>query len=135
MLFSPSLLDAKRTVDLRSYLKSHHLLGSTSGWIGQLIPISQQLYIFLWEIQKRLQMYVKSIGRISYGDWRAFESEMRIEASSGFIDGSLIESLVGLPSDRILDVLKGMRIENTTLCVESQLEPLLGLLDNLSKEH
>ncbi|KAI0987828.1 hypothetical protein GJ496_005490 [Pomphorhynchus laevis] len=134
-LFSHSLLDAKRTVDLRSHLKSHHLLGSTSGWIGQLIPISQQLYIFLWEIQKRLQMYVKSIGRISHGDWRAFESEMRIEASSGFIDGSLIESLVGLPSDRILDVLKGMRIENTTLCVESQLEPLLGLLDDLSKEH
>lgn len=83
------------------------LLGTVSGRLSTLFPISKKDFIFLTILEKCLIQVVKnlSVGGLSHEDWRGFYHERR-SRNQGYrrntIDGDLIEKFLDL-NDSVME--------------------------------
>ena len=86
------------------------LFGAVSGVIGLVAQIPADFFAFLLDVQNKMSKVVKSVGRIEHEFWRAFSTERKNEASSGFIDGDLIESFLDLKREKMQEVVSGLTV-------------------------
>lgn len=86
------------------------LFGTVGGAIGLVTQIKSEYFEFLLELQNKLAIIIKSVGKIEHSQWRAFNTDIKTEASEGFIDGDLIESFLDLNHEKMKEVAEGMQV-------------------------
>jgi len=111
------------------------IFGSVHGCVGALVPISQDLYNLLIEIQTNLAKTIKSVGKIEHGFWRTFLAERKIEPAVGFIDGDLVEQLLDLPKDVLTQVAQGITIDVDGMKQPATPDDLIKLVEDLTRIH
>lgn len=84
------------------------LFGTISGAIGLVTQIPSTFYEFLRNLEDRLTFVIKSVGKIEHSFWRSFNTDLKIEACEGFIDGDLIESFLDLNHEKMGEVAVGL---------------------------
>jgi DNA damage-binding protein 1 len=85
-------------------------MGAISGYIGLILQLPSSLYQLLMSLQLALAEHVPSVGKIDHSAWRSFESDERLDVSSGFVDGDLIETYLDLPRTIQYDLIKDLRV-------------------------
>lgn len=112
------------------------LFGCVSGAVGLVAQIPIEFYNFLNEVQKRLIVVVKSVGKISHDFWRSFSTERKTEVAIGFIDGDLIESFLDLPRDKMQEVVSGLVMEESNgVKKDVGVDELVKIIEDLARIH
>ncbi|XP_014678579.1 PREDICTED: DNA damage-binding protein 1-like [Priapulus caudatus] len=93
------------------------LFGTVNGAIGLVTQFPPEMFNFLLEMQTKLAKVIKSVGKIDHEFWRAFSTEKKTEAPTGFIDGDLIESYLDLSRDKMEEVTTGLQVSEGGGCV------------------
>lgn len=78
--------------------------------VGLVTQLPQDFYEFLLELQSKLASVIKSVGKIEHSTWRSFNTDIKTEASEGFIDGDLIESFLDLSQEKMKEVAEGLQV-------------------------
>jgi len=97
--------------------------------------LPQTFYNFLLEVQNRLSKVIKSVGKIQHSFWRSFHTEMKRDASTGFIDGDLLESFLDLSRDKMAEVLQGLQIDDGDMKREATVDDLIKTIEELTRIH
>ncbi|CAF0840644.1 unnamed protein product [Didymodactylos carnosus] len=132
-VFRPGCLVAQQTAEYSISLQSCILMAGISGYIGLLLQLTPQLYQILMSLQLQLAK-LPSVGKIDHGTWRAFEAEIRSDASCGFVDGDLIELYLDLPKDMKQELIRDLRGENNVE-LHTTVEELVKIIEELSRIH
>ncbi|ESO97964.1 hypothetical protein LOTGIDRAFT_209160 [Lottia gigantea] len=112
------------------------LYGTINGTIGLVAQLPQEFFLFLQDVQQRLAKVIKSVGKIEHSFWRSFHTERKTEASTGFIDGDLIESFLDLSRDKMQEVVQGLQIDDGSgMKRESTVEDLVKMIEELTRIH
>lgn len=86
------------------------LFGTVGGAIGLVTQIPPDFYDFLLELQNKLSVVIKSVGKIEHSFWRSFHTDIKTEPCEGFIDGDLIESFLDLSPSKMKEVASGLQV-------------------------
>eukprot|EP01134_Creolimax_fragrantissima_P006011 CFRG6011T1 len=82
---------------------------TVSGMIGVMGSLTEEMYVFLAELQSRLSTTIKGVGGFKHSEWREYKSYRRTKASWHYIDGDLIEQTLDLPPSKLAKVCKGLK--------------------------
>lgn len=114
------------------------IFGTSVGSIGMVASLPQKTSSILSNVERNLRKYLSStdgnlnIGGLSQEDFRAFKAEYRTEPSAGFIDGTLLESLLSLEEEEIKTILQGTtEYEN----IATSKEEVVRLVEELQRMH
>ncbi|XP_028966942.1 DNA damage-binding protein 1 [Galendromus occidentalis] len=122
--------------DMPLPLNKSFLYGSLHGAVGVIVPIKQELYAILNQIQTNLAKTIKSVGKIEHGFWRTFLAERKIEPATGFIDGDLIEQLLDLPKEALESVSQSIKVDEEGGHQRNMTpEDLVKLVEDLTRIH
>lgn len=86
------------------------LFGTVCGAIGLVTQIPPGFYEFLRNLEDKLTTVIKSVGKIEHNFWRSFNTELKVEACEGFVDGDLIESFLDLSQEKMAEVAMGLTV-------------------------
>jgi DNA damage-binding protein 1 len=112
------------------------LFGTVGGAIGLVTQITSDFYDFLLELQNKLSTVIKSVGKIEHSHWRAFNTDIKTEASEGFIDGDLIESFLDLSHDKMKEVSDGLQMTGEGgMKQECTVDDLVKMVEDLTRIH
>lgn len=111
------------------------LLATVSGAICLVVQLNQELFDFLNKLQERLTRTIKSVGRISHGFWRSFNTDIKTERAEGFIDGDLIESFLDLSRDKQIDIVQGLQITLSGQVRDATVDELVKIVEDLTRIH
>lgn len=64
--------------DMHLPLNMSFLYGAVHGTVGVIVPIKQELYQLLNDVQNNLSKIIKSVGRIEHSFWRTFVSDRKV---------------------------------------------------------
>ncbi|XP_017785317.1 PREDICTED: DNA damage-binding protein 1 [Nicrophorus vespilloides] len=112
------------------------LFGTVGGAIGLVSQISADFYDFLYELQNKLSVVIKSVGKIEHSHWRSFHTDIKTEPCEGFIDGDLIESFLDLSIDKMKEVANGLQITGEGgMKQECTVDDLVKMVEDLTRIH
>jgi DNA damage-binding protein 1 len=112
------------------------LFGTVSGAVGVVTQITHDLYELLYELEERLTMVIKSVGKIAHNFWRSFTNDAKIEPAEGFIDGDLIESFLDLSRKDMTEVVQGILIsDGSGMKREATVDDIIKIVEDLTRIH
>jgi len=119
-----------------STLEPRQLFFTSSGRIGVILHISQDISIHMTELQRNMAQVVHGHGGLSHSKFRALKSRKDrsdTEASSfGFLDGDFLERFLTLPSNIADEIMQGKnRAERLTMSKEN----IQQFLERLQRLH
>lgn len=104
-----------------------------SGLVTQIAP---EFYEFLKELQAKLTVVIKSVGKIAHSQWRSFHTDIKTEPSEGFIDGDLIESFLDLSAEKMKEVAEGLQMEaEGGMKQDCTVDDLVKMVEDLTRIH
>ncbi|KNC73015.1 hypothetical protein SARC_14423, partial [Sphaeroforma arctica JP610] len=77
------------------------VFGTVSGMIGVMGSLTEEMYLFLDDLQTRLAE-IKGVGGLSHSTWREYKTERRMKTAWHYIDGDLIEWTLELPRSKLV---------------------------------
>lgn len=92
---------------------SSTLYATVDGSLGVVLGIDKSTYFFFKCLEKGLSQVTSSIGGISHEEFRSFEAEKRIQKSTNFVDGDLVESFLDLGRNEMAAVVGFMNDDRT----------------------
>ncbi|XP_014225976.1 DNA damage-binding protein 1 [Trichogramma pretiosum] len=112
------------------------LFGTVSGAIGLVTQIPTSFYDFLKSLEDRLTNVIKSVGKIEHHFWRSFNTDLKIEACEGFVDGDLIESFLDLNHEKMTEVIQGLTIdEGGGMKKDATVDDIVKIVEDLTRIH
>ena len=103
---------------------------------GLVTQLPQGFFDSLLEIQRRLTLVIKSVGKIEHHYWRSFYNERKAESMEGFVDGDLIETFLDLSREKMAEVVKGLHVtDGSGMKVDAQVEDIIKMVEDLTRIH
>ncbi|XP_018327485.1 DNA damage-binding protein 1 [Agrilus planipennis] len=112
------------------------LFGTVGGAIGLVTQIQPDFFEFLLELQNKLSVVIKSVGKIEHSFWRTFHTDIKTEPAEGFIDGDLIESFLDLSADKMKEVADGLQLVGEGgVKQDCTVDDLIKMVEDLTRIH
>lgn len=112
------------------------LFGTVNGAIGLVTQLPEEYYTFLNDVQGKLARVIQSVGKINHSFYRAFATERKQEASTGFIDGDLIESFLDLNREQMEKVIEGLQFDDGSgMKRDATVDDLVKIVEELTRIH
>ncbi|PAV57341.1 hypothetical protein WR25_13738 isoform B [Diploscapter pachys] len=95
---------------------NHPLLyGTSEGSIGLIVRLPDEYGLFFSQVEKLISNRQKNCMRVDHAAYRQFSVNKQVEATRGFIDGDVVESILDMPRNEAIELLSKLHNGNSFL--------------------
>ncbi|TPX39150.1 hypothetical protein SeLEV6574_g07407 [Synchytrium endobioticum] len=112
------------------------LFCTLTGTLGVICTLSDDMFALLSQVEANLSNVIKGVGGLDHAEYRSFIDERRIGRPGGknFVDGDFVERILELDEARLLRVIEGNGMDETSK-LNMTSEALVRLIEDLNRLH